>query len=175
MKEYQIIYSDRKSVCLEIGKDMNLIVRAPRFMRKSDVDRFVLNHNDWVDKHLEIRSRRNDVEQKVFSDVERLKKAAYDYIPKRLEYFSRLMNLKPEGVKITGATTRFGSCSGKNRLCFSYRLMAYPLQAVDYVIVHELAHIKYKNHGIGFYSFINEFMPDYKMRNALLKSPLKTE
>ena len=91
-------------------------------------------------------------------------------MPKRVEYYSVLMNVKPTGIKITSAKKRFGSCSGKNSICFSYYLMLYPKEAVDYVVVHELAHIRHHNHSKDFYNFVSEFMPDYKEREKLLKT-----
>ena len=103
-------------------------------------------------------------------ECKRLKKLAQEYIPPRVAEFSRVMELYPNGVKITSAKTRHGSCSGKNNLCFSYRLMRYPKEAVDYVIVHELAHIKHKNHQKEFYELIEKYMPDYKERQRLLKN-----
>lgn len=80
------------------------------------------------------------------------------------------MGLTPAGIKITSAEKRFGSCSAKDSLCFSYRLMLYPPDAVDYVVVHELAHIRHKNHGKQFYALIAQVMPDYKERERLLKT-----
>ena len=80
------------------------------------------------------------------------------------------MGLVPQGVKITSAKTRFGSCSAKNSLCFSYLLLCYPMEAVDYVVVHELAHIRFKNHKKEFYALIEACMPDYKQRRMLLKN-----
>lgn len=68
-----------------------------------------------------------------------------------------------------GGEKRFGSCSASNRLCFAWRLMRYPEAAVDYVVVHELAHIRYKNHGPAFYRLIASVLPDYKERIKLLK------
>ena len=59
--------------------------------------------------------------------------------------------------------------SGKNSLNFSYRLMMYPKEAIDYVVVHELAHIKHHNHSADFYKLIEQYMPDYKKRIAILK------
>ena len=82
-----------------------------------------------------------------------------------------LMKVVPTKITVTGARTRFGSCSGKNSICFSYHLMRYPDKAIDYVVVHELAHIKHKNHSKDFYSFVARFMPDYKEREKLLKAP----
>ena len=80
------------------------------------------------------------------------------------------MGVSPAGLKITGARRRFGSCSGKNSLCFSLYLMRYPMEAIEYVVVHELAHILEKNHGPAFHAVVAEEMPDYKVRAALLKA-----
>ncbi|MBR7150378.1 MAG: M48 family metallopeptidase, partial [Oscillospiraceae bacterium] len=65
--------------------------------------------------------------------------------------------------------TRFGSCSGKNALSFSWRLMQYPMEAVDYVVVHELAHIREHNHSSAFYAIVERYLPDWRERAALLK------
>ena len=80
------------------------------------------------------------------------------------------MELVPAGIKITSARTRFGSCSGKNSICFSWRLMLYPPEAIDYVIVHELAHIRHHDHSPAFYALIEQYLPDWKARMKLLKS-----
>ena len=79
------------------------------------------------------------------------------------------MGLTYTGITITGAKTRYGSCSPKNRLCFSWRLMAYPESAIDYVVVHELAHIVHRNHGPEFHKLVESVLPDHKERRALLK------
>ena len=79
------------------------------------------------------------------------------------------MGLKPQRISITKAKTRFGSCSSKKTISFSCFLLLYPPEAVDYVVVHELAHLKYMNHQKEFYRLIEQLMPDYKKRRALLK------
>ena len=73
------------------------------------------------------------------------------------------------GVKITTAQKRYGSCSGKNSLCFSCFLMRQPEAAIDLVVVHELCHIREKNHGPAFYALLARYLPDYKERKKLLK------
>lgn len=72
-------------------------------------------------------------------------------------------------VKITSAKTRWGSCSGKNDIRFTFRLLYAPKAVVDYVIVHELAHIKEKNHSKAFWSVVERYIPDYKERRKWLK------
>ena len=86
-----------------------------------------------------------------------------------MEYYSALMGLTPTALHITSAKTRFGSCSGKNSISLSWRVMQYDERAIDYVVVHELAHIKHHNHGKQFYALIERYLPDYKERAKILK------
>ena len=89
------------------------------------------------------------------------------------EHFAELMGVRPTGIRISSAKKRFGSCSPKNSISYSWQVMLYPDELVDYVIVHELAHIKHKNHGKDFYAFIASVMPDHKERRRLLSLPPK--
>lgn len=171
---YKIIRSKRKTLALEVNKNLEVIVRAPLYTSESVISDFVSRHEQWIDKATEkVKTKlQNRPKEPTKAQAEYLRKQAAEYIPKRVDYYSKIMNLKPTGIKITSAKTRFGSCSGKDSLCFSLRLMMYPEAAIDYVVVHELAHIKHKNHGKRFYSLIEKYMPDYKMREKLLKNPL---
>ena len=83
---------------------------------------------------------------------------------------SQIMGLTPTGVKITSARTRYGSCSSKNSLCFSCFLMNAPEEAIDLVVVHELCHIRHKNHGPAFYALLASVLPDHRQRKQLLKN-----
>ena len=96
-------------------------------------------------------------------------KEARIYFSEKLEYYSRIMGLKYSRMTITSAKKRFGSCSSKASISFSYRLMLYPEAAREYVIVHELAHLKEMNHSKKFYEIIASVLPDYKYRKRLLK------
>ena len=79
------------------------------------------------------------------------------------------MGLKYSRIKITSAVKRFGSCSSSGNICYSYRLMLYPEEAREYVVVHELAHLEEMNHSKKFYEIISKVLPDYKYRRRLLK------
>ena len=85
-----------------------------------------------------------------------------------LKTLNRMNDLIP-GVKITGAKTRFGSCNSRNSLCFSWRLMQYPDEAIDLVVVHELCHIAHHDHGPGFYALLGSILPDHRERMKLLR------
>lgn len=172
MFDYTIIYSNRRTLCAEVRQDGSVIIRAPKGCGKKEILRFIENHKEWIEKALLKQSvRRQSPYRKALSDAEIdiLKKRAQSHIPPRVKYFADIMNLFPSAVKISSAETRFGSCSALNSLNFSYRLMLYPKEAIDYVIVHELAHIKHKNHSRDFYNLIARYMPDYKAREAMLK------
>ena len=173
MKEtihYELHRSKRKSLSLEVTRDLLVVVRAPMRMKQRDIDTFVLSHTDWIARQMDKQQHRQTTHPKpTIAEIEAQKSAAQTYIPGRVTYWSDQMGLIPAGVKITSAKARFGSCSGKNSLCFAYRLMTYPPEAIDYVVVHELAHIRHKNHGPDFYRLVAAYLPDYKARQALLK------
>lgn len=169
MTEYQLLRSKRKSIAIEISQNLTLIVRAPNRMPQKEIDRFVARHQEWIEHHLAICAQRKSYKQYTSAEEAALYEKAKTQIPVKVAFYSRRMGLTPTGIKITSARTRFGSCSGKNSLCFSWRLMDYPDDAIDYVVVHELAHILHKNHGAAFYALVARYLPDYKQRIALLK------
>lgn len=165
----KIIKSKRKTISLSVDDELNAVVRAPFGVSDKEAYAFVAKNEKWLGNA--VLRKKEQLEKYNISPEEKQKliDKANDHIPKRVEYYSRLMNLKPTGVKITSAKKRFGSCNGKNSVCFSYYLMLYPEDAIDYVVVHELAHIKHHNHSKDFYALVKRFMPDYKSRENILK------
>ena len=168
--DYTLIRSSRRTMALEITRDGRLLVRAPQRASQAVIDRFVASHADWIAAHLEKQRQRAQAHPPLTEDeIAALRQKARDILPGRVAHYAERMGVTPTGVKITGAKTRFGSCSAKNSLCFSLYLMAYPDAAVDYVVVHELAHIRHKNHSPAFYAEVARVMPDYRERRKLLK------
>lgn len=168
--DYELTRSKRKTLSMTITKSLAISVKAPLKYPKVLIDEFVASHEKWIERHKEIQRVRNLTETELDEGrITELKALAKAEIPRRVEHYSNIMELYPSSVKITSAKTRFGSCSGKNSLCFSYMLMQYPTEAIDYVVVHELAHIKEKNHSAAFYSLVAEYLPDYKAREKMLK------
>ena len=97
------------------------------------------------------------------------KKEAKEKIEGRVHYFSNRLQLFPKGLKITSAKYRWGSCSRDNRLSFSWRLIMAPLSVIDYVLIHELVHIKEKNHSKRFWNSLEAILPDYRKHRLWLK------
>jgi len=167
---YTLIRARRKTISMQVKADLTVVVRAPMKMSQSAIDAFVQSHQGWLEGALARRTAFLEAHPEPDAQaLEALKSRAKAHIPGRVEHFSALMGLAPTGVKITSAKTRFGSCSGKNSLCFSCRLMEYPEAAIDYVVVHELAHITHKHHGPEFYAVVAAALPDWPARRALLK------
>ena len=163
-------YSRRKTISLEITRDAEVLVRAPLKTTNMRIEEFVFAHYDWVISHLERRLEQiKSNPEPSNEELNELKALAKRIIPEKVEKYSKIMGIIPEHVSINSAKTRFGSCSGKNRLNFSCRLMSYPECAIDYVVVHELAHIKHHNHSKEFWALVEKYMPDYKERKKLLK------
>lgn len=97
------------------------------------------------------------------------KNLAKSYIDEKVQFYSRLVGVTPSAVRVGNASTRWGSCSGKNSLNFTWKLILAPEKAVDYVIVHELCHILQHNHSPWFWKEVQRVLPDYKERELLLR------
>ncbi len=101
--------------------------------------------------------------------IEWYKREAKEIIVKRVNSYSQKLFLFPKSIRITSARTRWGSCSRANGLSFSWRVILAPLAIVDYILIHELAHIKEKNHSRPFWRYIESILPDYRERRIWLK------
>ena len=168
--EYQLIRSRRKTLAIEITRDARLVVRAPLRCSQARIEQFLAEKQAWITLHLQkMQQRRENHPEPTPEEEALLRKKARNLLPGLVNRYAVQMDVQPAGITITGARTRFGSCSPKNRLSFSFRLMDYPMEAIEYVVVHELAHILHKNHSAAFYAEIEKILPDWKTRNQLLK------
>ena len=87
----------------------------------------------------------------------------------RVGFFARRHGFRYRSIRISGARTRWGSCGAKGTLNFSWRLAMAPLEVIDYVVMHELAHLEEKNHSRKYWARVERMMPDYKLRRQWLK------
>jgi predicted metal-dependent hydrolase len=94
---------------------------------------------------------------------------AYKEIHSRCMWFSMMTGYSPTSVRITDASQRWGSCNHKGGLNFSWRLIQAPLEIVDYVIVHELVHLRQPDHSRKFWEKVEALMPDYRRRREWLR------
>ena len=171
MEPYELIRSRRRTMALEVTGDCRVLVRAPMHVTQAEADAFFNRHGDWVARHLERQRQRAAAlpPPPTREEIRGLKARAQAVLPGKVAYWSTRTGLVPTGVKITTARKRYGSCSGTNSMCFSCFLMTFPEEAVDLVVVHELCHIREKNHGPGFYALLSQYLPDYRERKKLLQ------
>ena len=97
------------------------------------------------------------------------KKKAKEELPPLIEAWSLTMGLTYSGLSFRKTKRQWGSCSGKNALSFNTMMMKLPREAIDYIIVHELSHIKHKHHQKSFWALVECYLPDYKKQVAELK------
>ncbi len=97
------------------------------------------------------------------------KAAARKILTERARLYAQKFGLKYQKIRISSARTRWGSCSSRGTLSFTWRLVMAPLEVVDYVVVHELAHLRVQNHSAAFWVEVAKMMPDFKPRRDWLK------
>ncbi len=166
--EYVLVRSKRKTVSIQVDLNSVVTVRAPLRISKKEIDRIVFEKREWIAKTIiSQQEKKNSIKEYTSDEIEKLRKKAKLIIPEKVKYYAEIMQLSPETIKINSAKKRYGSCSGKNNLNFSLFLMDKDERFIDYVVVHELAHIKHHNHSKEFYKLIEQYLPDYKERMKL--------
>ena len=167
---YTVVRSARRSISLSVDREGSVIVRAPRKMTDAQISEFVAKHERWLLGALARAEERRSVPEPTEEEIVFLRARAKRELPPKIEYYARRMNVVPTGFRVTSAKTRFGSCSPKNSLSFSLYLMRWPEEAIDYVVVHELAHRRQMNHSRRFYEIVERYLPDYRDRVALMRT-----
>jgi len=97
------------------------------------------------------------------------KKQARKVLTERVGYFSQKYGFKVGKIRISSARTRWGSCSAKGTLSFTWRLVMAPVNVIDYVVVHELCHLKELNHSKAYWAQVEAILPGYKQQRSWLK------
>lgn len=101
--------------------------------------------------------------------VEFYKEKAKARIPKQVEKYTKLMGLQPSGFRVQELKNRWASCSTDGMLNFHWRCMMAPLSALEYIVVHELAHLKHPNHTAEFWNTVEKVLPDYQKAKGWLR------
>ena len=170
MREYKVVYSERKTIAITFDKDGSLLLRAPIGTKKKKLESIIQDHAAWIDKHQARAIQKAEAEENLtLESISALKQAAKKQLIPLTEYYAKLLGVSYGKITVTSAKTRFGSCSSEGNIAYSYRLMLFPSEAQEYVVVHELCHRIHMNHSPAFYRTIEKILPDYKERRKLLK------
>ncbi len=163
-----------------------VIIKNPNYSKKY-VHSIVEKKLSWIVKKLLHVNKRKSIseiynkEQKVLllGNKESLhvkdnlstfyKQKTMEIVPIIIDKWALKMKLNPIKISFRKTKRRWGSCSAKNELSFTSSLAQLPLECIEYIIVHELSHIKYKHHKKDFWLLVEKFMPNYKDCEKILK------
>ena len=126
------------------------------------------NIND--DEFLYLGERKKIEDFKIKNIDSFYKKEILKYLPDLVQEYSIKMNLIPTSISYRKNKRTWGSCNYKNGLNFNILLMKFPIELMEYVIIHELAHIQHKNHSKNFWDLVESYCPDYKKREKIFES-----
>lgn len=168
--EYKLIRSARRTLAIEITRDGSVIVRAPRRAKADDINLFVKEKSEWIERHVSAIKSRPEA-QRVFSaaEIKTLKNRVRPIISERVKYFSDVLGVSYGTISVRAQKTLWGSCNKYGDLSFNCLLCLLPPCVLDYVVVHELCHRKQMNHSAAFWREVEKVLPDYKSRRAQLK------
>lgn len=165
--------SKRKSAAIKITADMQIVVFVPLYVSNNEIERLVISKSKWIDEHmLKVQStidERSKLEKITFEQVKELADQAVEYIPKRVKYYAEKENFVYNKITIKNLVSRWGSCSTKGNLNFNCLLMLTPDYVIDYIVVHELCHLREMNHSEKFWAEVEKIMPDYQRAELWLK------
>lgn len=168
---YIIIRSNRKTIQIRVNIQGQVEVRGGRRLTKAQAEQVLHRHQDWVQTQIARQTARQAQRHILSADeIARLTAQAERDLPVRTQIWAARMGVQPTGVRITAAATRWGSCSAKNRICYSFRVMLLPEALRDYIVVHELSHIRQKNHSAAFYAEGARYLPDFVARGQELRA-----
>ena len=163
----QIVRSRRRTLAVEITCDGRVIVRAPQRLPLREIEQLLERKAQWIEDHLVRIAQRLPP----LTDEERaqlLVKARED-LPRRVAHFAPLAAVSPGRITVRCQRTRWGSCSSKGNLNFNCLLMLCPEEVRDYVVVHELCHLKELNHSRRFWEEVAKVMPKDRRHMKWLK------
>ena len=166
--EYEIVRSDRRSIAIEIKPDGRVLVRAPRRMTSVEIRRFVKSKATWIEAHV-VSMEGNRSPILTASELESLREQTRILVTERSDHFATMLGVTYGRITIRAQHTRWGSCSSKGNLNFNLLLALMPPQIVDYVVVHELCHLRQMNHSPRFWALVASILPDYGVCKKWLK------
>ncbi|EDM24096.1 M48 family metallopeptidase [Caminibacter mediatlanticus] len=153
----KIIRKNIKHMYIE-NKGDYIEVRCNKYLSDEEIYKFLDKIKDKFQKIKKkelVFGKEGKITQK---DYEKLKEIINFLINK----YSKKMNLYPSKISFREKNTSWGSCTYKNHITFNLKLVSLPVELIEYVVVHELAHIKEKNHSKKFWKIVEKYLPDYK-------------
>lgn len=164
--KYQLIQTNRKTIAITIKDDGTILVKAPNSVPKNKIDEIVKNKSNWITTRLEQQKNRPTFTPE---EITLYRKKAKTLFTERLHLYEPQIGVQANTIRIKDQKTRWGSCSSKGNINLNWRLILAPQEVMDYVIIHELCHLKEMNHSKAFWDLVQTHCPDYKKHQQWLK------
>lgn len=172
---YRLLVSERaRNMRITIKSGGDILITLPKRARLGSLDTFLSGHKDWILEKWKVLSKHPKVPGAKESRAlyEKYKEDARKIAHERVEFFNNHYRFTFGSIAIRNQKTRWGSCSKKGNLNFNYKIALLPPHLADYIVVHELCHLKEFNHGEQFWNLVAETMPEYKEYRKALKGKL---
>jgi predicted metal-dependent hydrolase len=176
MENQDIIYEYKKNkrgrrISISVKSGGRVVVSAPRLVNRWLAEKFLAEKKDWVLRALnKIKSQPPRLlAEKNRNEYLKLKESARRIIMAKIIEINKIYNFKFNRVAIRDQSTRWGSCSKQGNLNFSYKVVKLPEFALNYIVIHELCHLREFNHSPKFWELVRIASPEYKKARKLLK------
>lgn len=156
-----------KRMTMTIRGDRSVSITMPSFLPLPSAKLFAQKNISWVKSKLNHVPLTPPLAKP--KDLTEIRIKARQVIRERIEYFNQFYGYSFTRITIRDQKSRWGSCSSNGTLSFNYRLALIPLELADYVVVHELCHLKEMNHSNRFWGLVSRTIPDYRKRRTALK------
>lgn len=157
---------------ISVLHDASVSVVAPERTSNRFIERFVQEKRSWIlEQQSKYRRKKRLVAPPQYSQggYHACKGRAGRFIRDRLRHFAQLHGFSYNKLSIKNTLSQWGSCTPDGNLSFTYKLLFLPEELADYVIVHELCHLREQNHSVRFWKEVRQIIPDYKRRERKLK------
>ena len=164
-----------KRVRLAVYCDGSVVVTSPFGVRQSIIDRFISDKKQWIMDKIRFY---NGIDKKTIptfshDDYLKHKDKALKFVKERVDHYNKIYKYSFNNIYIKNQKTRWGSCSKKDNLNLNYKIIFLPKDLQDYIIVHEICHLKEFNHSQKFWSLVEKVFPNYlEIKKALRKNEL---
>ncbi len=160
-----------KGVRISVHTDTPVVITKSRLVPEILAHNFLKSKATWIQEKIEELSKKPKKLLAHYStkDFKENKQNAYVLVHNKILHFNNFYKFEVKSVTIRNQKTRWGSCSGKGNLNFNYKIIFLPEELQDYIIVHELCHLKEMNHSKNFWALVAKQVPDYKDRINKIK------
>ena len=168
--KYKIDRAKRKNIYICI-KDGEIIVKGPKSMTDARAKKVIEEKKNWILKKLseETKSTRKQKEIEYLSQEKYYREKAENVIDLAMDKMIQITGLTPSEYRIFNFKKAWGNCSSKKVIKINPKLVMYSNNAIEYVCLHELCHLKHMNHSKAFWNLVEKYMPDYKKAEKELK------